>query len=283
MLVLPAPAKLNLFLTITGQRADGYHLLQTLFQFVDFGDTLSFSLAPQGQLSLIDGPADIEPEQNLIIKAARLLQAHTHTQQGAQIKLTKRLPMGGGLGGGSSDAATTLLALNHLWQLGLTRAALAELGLRLGADVPVFVHGFAAFAEGVGEQLTAVAPAEPWYLILWPDISISTAGIFNEPELIRNSPKLALADWLSGSHPQGKWRNDCEPLVKKRHPEVAKLLGWLVEYAPPRMTGTGACIFASFDTQQAAEQVLAKAPSGVSGFVAKGCNQSPLIRALALR
>lgn len=153
---------------------------------------------------------------------------------------------------------------------------LASLGLQLGADVPVFVRGFAAFAEGVGEQLTPVSPAEPWYLILCPEVSVATADIFQDPELIRNSPALSWDDWLTT-----QWRNDCEPLVKKRHPEVAKLLSWLLEYAPSRMTGTGACIFASFDSQQAAEEVLAKAPQGMSGFVAKGCNQSPLISALA--
>ena len=281
MLLLPAPAKLNLFLTITGRRADGYHNLQTLFQFVDYGDTLAFELAPKGELTLaFDSAAGqishVNPEQNLIIKAARLLQAHTACTQGAHITLTKRLPMGGGLGGGSIDAATTLLALNHLWQLGLSSNELAALGLRLGADVPVFVRGEAAFAEGVGEQLTPAYPPEPWYLILHPNVSVSTAEIFQDPELIRNSTALSLSQWLSAP-----WHNDCEPLVKKRHPEVAKLLGWLLEYAPSRMTGTGACIFASFDSQQAAEQVLAKAPKGVSGFVAKGCNQSPLIRALA--
>ena len=291
MLLLPAPAKLNLFLSVTGRRADGYHTLQTLFQFVDYGDTLKFALAPEGELTLAfnlssDHMASDEmascainkvaPEQNLIIKAARLLQAHTACTQGAHITLTKRLPMGGGLGGGSSDAATTLLALNHLWQLSLSNDDLASLGLRLGADVPVFVHGVAAFAEGVGERLTPAAPAEPWYLILCPKVSVSTANIFQDPALTRNSPMRTLSQCLSAP-----WHNDCEPLVKKRHPEVAKLLGWLLEYAPSRMTGTGACIFASFDSQQAAEQVLAKAPQGVSGFVAKGCNQSPLIRALA--
>lgn len=286
MLLLPAPAKLNLFLTITGRRDDGYHNLQTLFQFVDYGDTLRFNLAPEGELKLTNALASCEmtssaisriaPEQNLIIKAARLLQAHTGCRQGAHIELTKRLPMGGGLGGGSSDAATTLRALNQLWQLGLSIDELATLGLHLGADVPVFVRGKAAFAEGVGEQLTAVSPAEPWYVILCPNVSVATADIFQDPELIRNSPVLTLSQWLSAS-----WRNDCEPLVKKRHPEVAKLLSWLVEYAPSRMTGTGACIFASFDSQQTAEEVLAKAPQGMSGFVAKGCNQSPLISAIA--
>lgn len=280
MITLPAPAKLNLFLSITGRRPDGYHNLQTLFQFVDYGDTLSFSPSADGELHLTPTLVGVPPEQNLIIKAARLLQAiqikATGRTLGARIHLTKRLPMGGGLGGGSSDAATTLVALNHLWQLNISTDTLAELGVSLGADVPVFVRGFAAFAEGIGEQLMPATPAEPWYLVLCPQVEISTAAIFNDSELPRNSPALSLQQWLSSP-----WHNDCEPLVKKRHPEVAKLLSWLLEYAPSRMTGTGACIFASFESQQAAEKILANVPTGVMGFVAKGCNRSPLISALA--
>ena len=279
-MVLPAPAKLNLFLSITGRRDDGYHSLQTLFQFVDYGDSLSFALAADGELLLTPALAGVPPEQNLIIKAARLLQQvqknKTGCIQGAHIHLTKRLPMGGGLGGGSSDAATTLVALNRLWNLGLTTAQLAELGIMLGADVPVFVRGQAAFAEGVGEIFTPAFPAEPWYLVLCPQLEVSTAAIFNDPELPRNSPALNMQQWLNTP-----WHNDCEALVKKRHPEVAKLLDWLLEYAPSRMTGTGACIFAGFDSQEAAQNVLAKAPKDVLGFVAKGCNQSPLFSALA--
>ncbi|MFD1007053.1 MULTISPECIES: 4-(cytidine 5'-diphospho)-2-C-methyl-D-erythritol kinase [Oceanisphaera] len=279
MLTLPAPAKLNLFLSITGRRDDGYHNLQTLFQFVDYGDSLAFSPTDDGELILTPELAGVLPEQNLIIKAARLLQElqkkKTGATQGAHIHLTKLLPMGGGLGGGSSDAATTLVALNQLWKLGLSTDTLAELGIALGADVPVFIRGHAAFAEGVGEILTPACPDEPWYLILCPQLEVATATIFNDPELVRNSPALTLQQWL-----ETPWRNDCEALVKKRHPEVAKLLSWLLEYAPSRMTGTGACIFASFGSQQAAEDVLAKAPRGVFGFVAKGCNQSPLFSAL---
>ncbi|MGO1248106.1 MAG: 4-(cytidine 5'-diphospho)-2-C-methyl-D-erythritol kinase [Oceanisphaera sp.] len=276
MFTLPAPAKLNLFLSITGRRDDGYHNLQSLFQFVDYGDALTFTEAPDNELTLTPTLDGVLPEQNLIIKAARLLQAHTGCTQGAQIHLTKRLPMGGGLGGGSSDAATTLVALNRLWQLKLSTNTLAELAVSLGADVPVFVRGYAAFAEGIGEQLTPAYPDEPWYLILCPAVSVATATIFNDPELTRNSKVLSLQQWLNRP-----WHNDCEALVKKRYPEVAKLLSWLLEYAPSRMTGTGACIFASFDSQQAAEAVLAKAPVGVLGFVAKGCNQSPLLSELA--
>ena len=276
MMVLPAPAKLNLFLSITGRRDDGYHSLQTLFQFVDYGDSLSFAPAADGELLLTPALAGVPCEQNLIIKAARLLQSKTGSNQGAHIHLTKRLPMGGGLGGGSSDAATTLVALNRLWNLGLSTDQLAELGIALGADVPVFVRGQAAFAEGVGDIFTPASPAEPWYLVLCPALEVATAAIFNDPDLPRNSKTLSLQQWLNTP-----WHNDCEALVKKRYPEVAKLLGWLLEYAPSRMTGTGACIFASFNSREAAEKVLAKAPQGVLGFVAKGCNQSPLFSALA--
>ncbi|MGR7920410.1 4-(cytidine 5'-diphospho)-2-C-methyl-D-erythritol kinase [Zobellella denitrificans] len=275
MIVLPAPAKLNLFLYITGRRDDGYHNLQTLFQFLDHGDELGFEPAPDGELSLSPALPGVAPEQNLIIRAARLLQSKTGCTKGARIHLTKRLPMGGGLGGGSSDAATTLVALNRLWQLGLGQEQLARLGRRLGADVPVFVRGRAAFAEGIGDILTPAAPPEPWYLVLHPGINVATAAIFSDPDLPRSSLVLSLEQRLAQP-----WENDCEALVKKRHPEVAKLLGWLLEYAPSRMTGTGACIFASFDSREAAEKALAAAPADSAGFVAKGCNQSPLFTAL---
>ena len=276
MLVLPAPAKLNLFLYITGQRPDGYHNLQTLFQFLDYGDTLQFSEAPQGLVTLSPSIEGIAFEQNLIIKAARALQKYSGCHKGAHIHLTKRLPMGGGLGGGSSDAATTLVALNKLWQLNVSQAELANIGAPLGADVPVFIKGQAAFAEGTGDILTPVNLDEPWYLVLYPPISVATAAIFNDPELPRDSAVLSLEQRLALP-----WHNDCEALVKKRHPEVAKLLSWLLEYAPSRMTGTGACVFASFSCQKSAQQALANKPAGVQGFVAKGCSRSPLFAALA--
>ncbi|GAA3525264.1 4-(cytidine 5'-diphospho)-2-C-methyl-D-erythritol kinase [Zobellella aerophila] len=274
-LSLPAPAKLNLFLYITGRRDDGYHNLQTLFQFVDFGDTLTFIPTTDGSLALSPALPGVATEDNLILRAARLLQQHTGCPLGARIELDKRLPMGGGLGGGSSDAATTLVGLNRLWELGLAQEQLATLGLSLGADVPVFVKGQAAFAEGVGDILTPATPPEPWYLVLSPGVSVATAAIFTDPDLPRNSPSLSLEQRLLLP-----WENDCEALVKKRHPEVAKLLGWLLEYAPSRMTGTGACIFATFDSRPAAEKVLAQVPDSVTGFVAKGCNISPLFDAL---
>nr|WP_111873741.1 4-(cytidine 5'-diphospho)-2-C-methyl-D-erythritol kinase [Aeromonas bivalvium] len=268
----PAPAKLNLFLHINGRRPDGYHELQTLFIFLDQGDWLEFEPLPGTDLlTLTPAIPGVPDEQNLIIRAARLLQARLPRPQGAHIRLEKILPMGGGIGGGSSDAATTLVALNHLWQAGLTQDELAELGVSLGADVPVFVRGRAAFAEGVGEQLQPVTLPQHWYLVIKPECHVSTAAVFQDPELPRNTPKLTLQGLLAG-----EWKNDCEPLVKKRHPEVANALGWLLEYAPSRMTGTGACVFAQFEDEVSARKVLAKVPKAWGGFVAKGENISPL-------
>lgn len=270
-LQLPAPAKLNLFLHITGRRADGYHELQTLFQFLDYADQLSFIPRQDGKIQLhtpIDG---VDHESNLIVRAARLLQAHSGCRLGADIWLDKQLPMGGGIGGGSSDAATTLVALNRLWQLNLDEETLAELGRQLGADVPVFVRGHAAFAEGVGERLQPVTVAEKWYLVLVPPVHVSTAAIFTDAELPRDTPKYSWA-----ALQEMDWKNDCQALVKKRHPEVANALSWLLEYAPSRMTGTGACVFAEFATESAARKVLANAPNWLQGFVAQGVNLSPL-------
>ncbi|MGL5286399.1 MAG: 4-(cytidine 5'-diphospho)-2-C-methyl-D-erythritol kinase [Aeromonas sp.] len=272
----PAPAKLNLFLHVNGRRPDGYHELQTLFIFLEHGDTLHFEVL-DGSLELTLSPAlpGVPDEENLIIRAARMLQARLPSPKGARITLTKRLPMGGGIGGGSSDAATTLVALNELWQAGLDTEALAAMGVALGADVPVFVRGVAAFAEGVGEKLQPVTLPERWYLVVKPDCHVATAAIFKDPDLPRNTPKMGLQDLLAG-----EWKNDCEGLVKKRHPEVANALGWLLEYAPSRMTGTGACVFAAFEDESLAREVLAKLPDGLAGFVAKGVNISPLANTL---
>ncbi|MGL5947646.1 MAG: 4-(cytidine 5'-diphospho)-2-C-methyl-D-erythritol kinase [Aeromonas sp.] len=273
----PAPAKLNLFLHVNGRRADGYHELQTLFIFLDHGDSLTFRpLTGTDELSLTPAICGVATEDNLIIRAARLLQARLSTPQGAHIVLDKVLPMGGGIGGGSSDAATTLVALNHLWSAGLSRNELAALGVQLGADVPVFVRGRAAFAQGVGEQLEPVNLPEPWYLVLKPACHVATAAIFQDPDLPRATPKLSLPELM-----QKEWENDCEALVKKRHPEVANALSWLLEYAPSRMTGTGACVFAQFSDELSARAVLAKAPRALAGFVAKGVNESPLLTHLA--
>ena len=269
----PAPAKLNLFLHINGRRSDGYHELQTLFQFVDCCDQLDFRVTDTPELILHSDMSNVVADSdNLILRAAKSLQQSTGYRGGAEIWLDKRLPMGGGLGGGSSDAATTLVALNQLWNTQLSHDELAAIGLKLGADIPVFIHGFAAFAEGVGECLQTVNPAELWYLIIAPDAHVSTAAVFQDPQLPRNTPKLGIDTLLSQP-----WRNDCQELVVSKYPQVAKALGWLLEYAPSRMTGTGACVFGEFSSQQQALAALAKLPSDMQGFVAKGMNISPLI------
>ncbi|WP_455811012.1 4-(cytidine 5'-diphospho)-2-C-methyl-D-erythritol kinase [Pseudomonas graminis] len=278
----PAPAKLNLFLYITGRRADGYHDLQTLFQFLDYGDTLKIEANSESTLRLLTPVEGVPDEQNLIVRAAQLLRERALAQgvlpanAGATLAVEKRLPMGGGLGGGSSNAATVLVALNHLWQTGFSFEQLAELGLQLGADVPVFVRGFSAFAEGVGEQLTPVSPEEKWYLVMHPGVSIATPAVFNDPELTRNTPKREISALLTA-----EFRNDCEAAVRNRFREVEQLVSWLLEYAPSRLTGTGACVFAEFDTEYAARQVLELAPKELQGFVARGVNVSPLHRTLS--
>lgn len=272
----PAPAKLNLFLHINGRRTDGYHELQTLFQFIDYCDMLDFKVTDSSELILHSNMAGVVADSdNLILRAAKSLQQMTSFKGGAEIWLDKRLPMGGGLGGGSSDAATTLVALNTLWNTQLSTAELAKIGLKLGADIPVFIHGFAAFAEGIGERLQVVSPPEPWYLVIAPDAHVSTAEVFQDPLLPRNTPKLAIDTLMSQA-----WINDCQKLVVSKYPQVAKALGWLLEYAPPRMTGTGACVFGEFTQQQQALAALAKLPSDMQGFVAKGMNISPLITRL---
>ncbi len=277
----PSPAKLNLFLYITGQRADGYHTLQTLFQFLDYGDEMSINVRNDGEIHLLTPVDGVEHEDNLIVRAARLLmktaaeRGRLPAGSGADISILKRLPMGGGLGGGSSNAATVLVALNHLWQCGLSVDELAVMGLTLGADVPVFVRGHAAFAEGVGEILTPVNPAEKWYLVAHPGVSIPTPVIFKDPDLPRNTPKRSIETLL-----KCEFGNDCEVIARKRFREVDAALSWLLEYAPSRLTGTGACVFAEFDTESRARQVLEQAPDWLKGFVAKGVNLSPLHRAL---
>ncbi|AWH87527.1 4-(cytidine 5'-diphospho)-2-C-methyl-D-erythritol kinase [Limnobaculum parvum] len=267
----PSPAKLNLFLYINGRRPDGYHDLQTLFQFLDYSDTLNFILRQDQQIRLLTPISGVPDEQNLIVRAARMLQQFSDCHLGADISITKILPMGGGLGGGSSNAATVLVALNHLWKCGLTTEQLCKIGLTLGADVPVFIYGHAAFAEGVGEKLQPTQPKEKWYLVAHPGVHIPTPLIFNEPELVRNTPKRTLTTLLASP-----FSNDCEPIARKRFPEVEQLISWLLEYAPSRLTGTGACVFSEFDTQAAAVDVLKQAPEWLHGFVAQGVNTSPL-------
>ncbi|CAH8201132.1 4-(cytidine 5'-diphospho)-2-C-methyl-D-erythritol kinase [Vibrio aestuarianus] len=272
----PSPAKLNLFLYITGQRDNGYHELQTLFQFLDFGDELTITANLSGEITLTPNLPGVSLTDNLIWKAANALQIQTNCSFGADIQLTKVLPMGGGIGGGSSNAATVLVALNYLWQTHLSDAELAEIGLHLGADVPVFVHGFAAFAEGVGEKLTQTEPDEKVYLVIRPNVSIATKDIFSHPQLIRNTPKRELATLL-----ELPYENDCEKIVRMLYPEVDKQLSWLLQYAPSRLTGTGSCVFAEFSSKKEAESVLAKLPDTVSAFVALGRNISPLKETLA--
>ncbi|WP_318488634.1 4-(cytidine 5'-diphospho)-2-C-methyl-D-erythritol kinase [Photobacterium leiognathi] len=272
----PAPAKLNLFLYITGQRPNGYHDLQTLFQFVDYGDTLTITPRRDNQILLTPAIEGVKTEDNLIYRAAEALRQAANCELGADIHIDKILPMGGGLGGGSSNAATTLVALNHLWQTNLSVDELAEIGLKLGADVPVFVRGTSAFAEGVGEKLQPAEPEEKWFLVAKPDISIATVDIFTHPDLPRNTEKRSLEALL-----RGVYENDCEKIVRSLNPEVDQALSWLLEYAPSRLTGTGACVFSEFNTQEEANAILKILPDWLHGFVAKGVNTSPLMTALA--
>lgn len=268
-----APAKLNLFLHITGRRADGYHELQTLFQLLDFGDRLLFEEtdAPGLSLHLLPDSSynNVPLDDNLIVRAARLLAQRSERQHSAKISLSKHIPMGAGLGGGSSDAATTLLALNQLWNLGLDRESLAGIGLQLGADVPLFILGKSAWAEGIGEQLQAVELPDAWYVVVMPDCSVSTAEIFTQEHLTRNTTAIKMADFLAG-----RSRNDCESVTCGLYPEVEKALNWLGQYAPARMTGTGAAVFARFDDEASARAVLAELSATQKGFVAQGVNSS---------
>ncbi len=271
----PAPAKLNLFLHITGQRANGYHELQTLFQFLTLSDWLYFDITRHDVLRRVGGPGGVPEADDLCIRAARLLREETGCRAGVTIYNDKQLPVGGGLGGGSSNAATTLLVLNRLWNLDIEINKLEEIGLQLGADVPVFVRGRAAFAEGVGEILMPAEPQERWYLVLNPAVSISTATVFSAAELTRDTARQTIPDLLSGSN-----RNDCEAVVRQQYPEVAAALDWLNRFSPARMTGTGGCVFAAFDTQADAEAVAARIPDPWTGFVARGINRSPLLSAM---
>lgn len=270
-LILPAPAKLNLMLHIIGRRPDGYHELQTLIQFLDWGDQLGFAGRADGRLVLHDPRTQVAAEDNLAWRAARLLQNHAGIPQGADIWLDKRLPMGAGLGGGSSDAATTLLGLNRLWGLELPNSCLAELGLRLGADVPVFVQGQAAFVQGIGEQLQPVKLPETWFLVLCPTVSVSTAEVFAAPELTRDTPAITVRTVL-----QEGGRNDCLKVVADRYPVVRNALNWLNFFTPARLTGSGGCVFGAFSSKAEADKVAQRLPAYLPGFVAKGRNLSPL-------
>jgi 4-diphosphocytidyl-2-C-methyl-D-erythritol kinase len=279
ILSLPAPAKINLFLHVCGRRSDGYHELQTVFQFLEIADRITFSLRTDGQIHLSTHFPGITEGENLIVRAAKAIRQASSTSLGVDIAIEKILPMGGGIGGGSSNAATTLIALNQLWQLHMSKTSLRQIGLALGADVPVFIHGHAAWAEGVGERLTDMDIPEQWYLLAIPDCHVSTAAIFSHPELTRNSKMLKMAAFLE---PGGSalFHNDCEPLVRKLYPEVDHAFTLLSGFGNARMTGTGACVFSSFDTEEAASEALASLGGRCRALVSKGANRSPLLRAL---
>ncbi|MDH5632058.1 MAG: 4-(cytidine 5'-diphospho)-2-C-methyl-D-erythritol kinase [Gammaproteobacteria bacterium] len=271
----PAPAKLNLFLHVTGRRLDGYHLLQTVFQFIDIADELRFEINDSGRIARVSDLEGVTPEQDLVVRAARLLQQETGCGAGVDISLIKRLPMGGGLGGGSSDAATTLLALNALWQTGVPRSRLMQLGLQLGADVPVFIGGSSAWAEGVGDRLEPLSLERPWFVILQPDATVSTGEIFGHPELTRNSPAITIRDFR-----EGRVRNDLEPVVRALYPQIDQALNWLSQYGEARMTGTGACVFLPCSTREQAEAVVSNQPPA-KAIVARGLNRHPIEPILA--
>jgi len=271
----PAPAKLNLLLRITGRRPDGYHNLQTVFQFLDWHDELRFVPRADGGITRVRSLPGVPEEQDLCLRAARLLQQETGVRHGVTIDLHKRVPMGGGLGGGSSDAATVLVALNRIWDIGLADQELADIGLALGADVPVFVHGRAAWAEGVGERLTFFEPPAPWYLVVLPQVSVATGGIFGDPGLTRDSPVMKIADFIAGVG-----GNDCEAVVRRRYPQVAAALDWLSAFGEARLTGTGACVFLGLPSRDRALQVAGRVPPPWRGFAARGLNRSPLAQRL---
>jgi 4-diphosphocytidyl-2-C-methyl-D-erythritol kinase len=270
MIAFPAPAKLNLMLRVVGRRADGYHLLQTVFRFIDHGDIVRLRVRRDGAIVRLRSLPDVAEADDLTVRAAHALKMATGTALGADIDLQKRLPLGGGLGGGSSDAATVLLALNQLWQTGLSRKRLQELALPLGADVPVFIYGQSALAGGVGEQLEPLALPPAWYLVLVPPVAVPTAAVFRHPELKRDSEKVKIQGFsvLRG--------NDLEPLVCREYPEVARHLAWLNQYGAAQMTGSGACVFAAFANGAAARSALAACPVDMRGFVARGLDVHPL-------
>ena len=272
-LSVSAPAKLNLFLHITGRRDDGYHELQTLFQLLDYGDTLQFEDSNDDQIMLEGPDLGIPTDANLILRAARALERPPG--RGVRITLDKAIPTGGGLGGGSSDAASTLLALNHLWQLGHSSEKLQAIGRTLGADVPVFIAGHSAWAEGVGERLTPVEIPESWYLVIHPDTHIATGEIFSRPELTRNTPPITIAAFFAGDS-----RNDCQIVARHLYPEVDNALIWLGNMGDARLTGTGACVFASFQSRAEADAVRRQVPAKWTAFVARGLNRSPVLEEL---
>lgn len=268
----PAPAKLNLFLHVVGRRADGYHLLQTVFRFIDRCDFISVRVRDDGDICRLSELAGVPAERDLCVRAARLLQQASGCRLGVDISVEKNLPMGGGLGGGSSDAATTLIALNSLWQIGMPQPDLLELALQLGADVPVFIYGHSAFAEGIGERLQPIDLGPAWYLVLTPQVAVSTAEIFSASELTRNSKAITMATFLRGGG-----HNDLEPVVCQRYPAVADHLRWLRRYRNAAMTGSGGCVFSAFDSEAEARALFNRLPTNMLGFIARGLERHPLI------
>jgi 4-diphosphocytidyl-2-C-methyl-D-erythritol kinase len=266
-----APAKLNLFLHLVGRRPDGYHLLQTVFRLIGCGDSLRFARRQDASVRLATALPGVSEDNELSVRAARLLQAHSGCRRGADISVLKRIPMGGGLGGGSSDAATTLIALNHLWELRLPRAELAALALRLGADVPFFLCGGNAFGEGIGERLTGMELGTAWYVVLVPPVAVPTRDIFSDPGLTADTETITISGFSAGFG-----RNDLEPVVRRRYPIVAAHLAWLSEFGDARLSGSGACVFAEFPAEAQARSVLARMPAGMSGLVAGGLDRHPL-------
>jgi 4-diphosphocytidyl-2-C-methyl-D-erythritol kinase len=274
--VWSAPAKLNLMLHIVGRRADGYHELQSVFQLVDLCDRVEITVRNDGAITRPRGAAGVAESEDLVVRAAQALKQASGTPLGADISVHKRIPMGGGLGGGSSDAATVLVALNHMWGVGLTSAQLAAIGTKLGADVPIFVAGRSAWAEGIGEQLTPVSlGSDSWYVVIFPGVAVPTASVFQAPELTRNSPPTTMRGFLETGG-----RNDCEAVVRARFPAVGEALDWLGRHAPARLTGTGSCVFAKFSRPADAERVAARVPDVWRAFVARGLDESPLLEEL---
>ena len=272
----PAPAKLNLFLHITGQRQDGYHLLQTVFQFIQLIDVIDFTILESGLVRRSSTSLKIDECDDLVIKAAQKIKKRSGSKLGVDISVKKNIPIGGGLGGGSSDAATTLVALNELWQTGLSIDELSEIGLSLGADIPFFINGNAAWAEGVGDKLTPIDLDECFYLVIYPNCGISTEAVFEASDLTRNTPRITIRDFH-----EGNVKNDCESHVRNHYSNVAEALDWLDGYAPSKLTGTGACLFARFSDEKKANEVKSKLPKKWQGFVVKGINKYPLLEKLA--
>jgi 4-diphosphocytidyl-2-C-methyl-D-erythritol kinase len=276
--VWSAPAKLNLMLHIVGRRPDGYHELQTVFQLIDLCDSLEISSRDDGRIVRPAGPAGVPEAQDLVVKAAWALKEATGTPLGADISIKKRIPMGGGLGGGSSDAATTLVALNQIWSTGLSSREIAAIGGKLGADVPIFVHGRSAWAEGTGDLLAPIAlGTDSWYVVIFPGVGVPTASVFQAAELTRNSPPTTMRGFLETGG-----RNDCEAVVRAHFPAVGEALDWLARHGSARLTGTGSCVFAKFHSAAGAERVAARVPDTWRAYVARGLDQSPLLEELAL-